>query len=506
MPFARLPKRRNLQNFGNYLVNLGHGTKRQMSAISRTTCLYPIFSYPALPLMPRVYIKTYGCQMNERDSEQVSQMFVERGYTMTPTEQDADVVLINTCSVRDQAEQKAIGKMGMLHKRVRRQRPQLITGFMGCMAQSRGSELVAKAKVDLVAGTQKYHRVVDYVEQIIRRREERQMDEEKFSIVDVAEETASQNSIRDHILKDRQATAFVSIMQGCNMKCSFCIVPYTRGGERGRPIEDIAAEVRRLAERGVREVTLLGQIVNLYGRHEFPAKDGKSPFVQLLEAVHEIDGIERIRFTSPHPIGYKKDLIEAFTYLPKLAEHVHLPLQSGSDPILKQMRRPYTTAAFEDLVGRIRSARPGIAVTTDIIVGFPGETEQNYEETRALCDRVKFENAFIFRYSKRRGTPAAEIEEALQVPERVKEERNQDLLALVNAHAQAKYAELVGTNVEVLCENTSKTDDTRLMGRTRTNKIVVFDGPPDRLLGQILPIRINQFENFTLYGDAVLKD
>jgi tRNA-2-methylthio-N6-dimethylallyladenosine synthase len=448
--------------------------------------------------MPKVYIKTYGCQMNERDTEQVSQMFVERGYTMTPSDEDADVVLINTCSVRDQAEQKALGKMGM----TRRRRVPLVTGFMGCMAQSRGPELVDTAKVDLVVGTQKYHRVVDYVDQIIRAKEERQMDDERFSIVDVEEEEASQNAIRDHTLKDRQGSAFVSIMQGCNMKCTFCIVPYTRGGERARPIADIVEEVRRLADRGVKEVTLLGQIVNLYGRHEFPAVDGKSPFVQLLEAVHEVPGIQRIRFTSPHPIGYKKDLIEAFTYLPKLAEHVHLPVQSGSDEILKRMHRPYSAAKFIDLVGRIRAARPGIAISTDVIVGFPGETEAHYQETRALFEQVRFDNAFVFRYSKRRGTPAAEMEEALQVPERVKEERNQDLLALVNAHALPRYETLVGQRVEILCEGPSKTTETRLMGRTRTNKIVVFEGDAARLTGEIFDVHVRSHHHFTLYGDA----
>ena len=449
--------------------------------------------------MPRVFIKTYGCQMNERDSEQVSQMFIERGYTMTRSEHDADVVLINTCSVRDQAEQKAIGKMGMVRKR----RVPLVTGFMGCMAQSRGPELL-DTKVDLVVGTQKYHRVVEYVEQVIRAKEERLMDEERFSIVDIEEETASQNTIRDHQLKERQASAFVSIMQGCNMKCTFCIVPYTRGGERGRPIADIVEEVRRLADRGVKEVTLLGQIVNLYGRHEFPAVDGKSPFVQLLEGVHEVPGIERIRFTSPHPIGYKKDLIDAFTYLPKLCEHVHLPMQSGSDAILKRMHRPYSAAKFEELVARIREARPGIAVTTDIIVGFPGETEENYLETRALCERVRFDNAFIFRYSKRRGTPAAEMDEALQLSEPVKEARNQDLLDVINVIAKEGYAKLVGTKVEILCEGPSKTNPDRLMGRTRTNKIVVMEGNEARHIGQIFDVHVDHWENFTLYGDPAL--
>ncbi len=448
--------------------------------------------------MPRVYIKTYGCQMNERDTEQVSQMFVERGYTMTGTDTDADVVLINTCSVRDQAEQKALGKMGM----VRRRRTPLVTGFMGCMAQSRGPELL-NTKVDLVVGTQKYHRVVDYVDQIIRAKEEQLMDEERYSIVDIEEETASQNTIRDHQLKENQGTAFVSIMQGCNMKCTFCIVPYTRGGERGRPIADIVEEVRRLADRGVKEVTLLGQIVNLYGRHEFPAVNGKSPFVQLLEGVHEVPGIRRIRFTSPHPIGYKADLIEAFTYLPKLAEHVHLPVQSGSDAILKRMHRPYTAGKFTELIERIRAARPGIAVTTDVIVGFPGETEKEYLETREMFQRLQFDNAFIFRYSKRRGTPAAEMEDAIQVPERVKEERNQDLLALTNSFIYPRYEALVGTAVEVLCEGPSKTNNAHLTGRTRTNKIVIFDGDAAKLTGQIFDVKIDQTAGFTLYGQVV---
>ena len=221
--------------------------------------------------MPTVFIKTYGCQMNERDSEQVGRMFVERGYTMTPREDDADVILINTCSVRDQAEQKAVGKMGMMGRH-RKQRPHMVFGFMGCMAQSRGEELFgAIPHLDLVVGTQKYHKVVEHVDAVIKAREEAEMDDLRFAITDVGEEAGSQNTIRDHELAPGQGAAFVSIMQGCNMKCSFCIVPYTRGAERSRPIAEIAAEVRGLVERGVKEVTLLGQIVNLYGRTEFPA-------------------------------------------------------------------------------------------------------------------------------------------------------------------------------------------------------------------------------------------
>jgi tRNA-2-methylthio-N6-dimethylallyladenosine synthase len=459
--------------------------------------------------MPKVFIKTYGCQMNERDSEQVAQMLVARGYELTPHESDADVVLLNTCSVRDMAEQKAIGKMGMLGS-LRRKKPQLVFGFLGCMAQSRGAELVRDVgHVDLVAGTQKFHRVADYVDEIFQRkqsspsdgREHGRMDDERFSIVDVGEEAESQETIRDHVLEERQATAFVSIMQGCDMRCTFCIVPFTRGAERSRRIPDIVAEVRGLVDRGVKEVTLLGQIVNLYGRHEFPAVDGKSPFVQLLEAAHGIDGLERLRFTSPHPIGYRDDLINAFTYLPKLVEHVHLPLQSGSNRILKAMHRTYTAEKYLRLVEQIRASRPGIAITTDVIVGFPGETGEDYTATRELVRAVDFDNAFVFRYSQRRDTPAAEMPG--QIGEDVKEARNQDLLEVVNEAAKRKCVELVGRNVEILCEGPSRTNAGRLAGRTRTNKIVVFEGN-ERHVGQLFDIRITRSTGFTLYGDPAI--
>ncbi len=453
--------------------------------------------------MFHVYIRTYGCQMNERDSDQVARMFTERGgYAMTADEAEADVILINTCSVRDQAEQKALGKMGMMGK-FRRQKPHVVYGFLGCMAQSRGEELLQTIPhLDLVAGTQKYHRVVDYVDTILKRRIERQMDDERFSIVDVAEEEGSQNTIRDQEVAPRQGTAFVSIMQGCNMKCTFCIVPYTRGGERARPIAEIVEECRRLAGEGVKEVTLLGQIVNRYGIKEFATIEGKSPFVQLLEQIHEIDGLQRIRFTSPHPIGYRDDLIDAFRYLPKLASHIHLPLQSGSERILKAMHRPYSPARFLEICEKMRAARPDLAITTDIIVGFPGETEEDYQLTKDVVRAADFDNAFVFRYSKRRGTPAADMPDDIQLPERVKEERNQDLLALVNEQGRRKMAALVGKTVEVLCEGYSKTTTDRLVGRTSQNKIVVFEGPHDRLTGEIFPVHVRDFHSFTLYGEV----
>ena len=466
--------------------------------------------------MPKFFIKTYGCQMNERDSEQVAYSLIARGYERVDSEVEADVVLLNTCSVRDMAEQKALGKMGMLG-RIRKNRPETVFGFLGCMAQARGAELLREIPhLDLVIGTQKFHRVADYLDDLVVHKPVvagigdpgfRRMDDPRFSIVDVEEEAGSQSMIREQSLAPKQATAFVSIMQGCNMHCTFCIVPRTRGAERSRTISEIVSEVRALVVQGVKEVTLLGQIVNLYGRHEFlsvAAVAGrsfkKSPFVQLLEAVSAIDGLERLRFTSPHPIGFRDDLIEAIAYLPKLTEHVHLPLQSGSNRILKAMHRTYTAEKYAQLVDKIRAARPGIALTTDIIVGFPGETDSDYKATRDLVEHLQFDNAFVFRYSPRRETPAATM--ADQIDEATKEARNQDLLGIVNASTRRANEKLVGTRVEVLCEGPSKTNVARLMGRTRTNKVVVFEAGRDRI-GEIFDVAIEHANGFSLYGHPV---
>jgi tRNA-2-methylthio-N6-dimethylallyladenosine synthase len=464
--------------------------------------------YYSCLLMPKFFIKTYGCQMNERDSEQVAHSLTARGYERVAHEAQADVVLLNTCSVRDMADQKALGKMGML-SRMAKERPNVVFGFLGCMAQARGAELLKNLPhVDLVVGTQKFHRVADYVEDLVEKKKNRTsenaqspmqncMDDLRFSIVDVAEEAGSQSTICNQQLAPRQATAFVSIMQGCNMHCTFCIVPQTRGADRSRSIDDILTEVRDLVSHGVKEITLLGQIVNLYGRHEFGKIDNKSPFVQLLEAVNEIDGLERLRFTSPHPIGFRDDLIEAVARLPKLAEHVHLPLQSGSNRILKAMHRAYTAERYVDLIRRIRQARDGIAITTDVIVGFPGETDDDYKQTRDLVEQIQFDNAFVFRYSPRRDTPAARMPG--QIDERTKAARNQDLLQVVNESSHRKLERLLGREVEVLCEGSSKTNPARLMGRTRTNKIVVFEGS-QQLVGELVSIRVQQANGFSLYG------
>src|SRR5437667_4696083 len=402
--------------------------------------------------MPKFFIKTYGCQMNERDAEQVAHSRIARGYERVSCEADADVVLLNTCSVRDMAEQKALGKMGMLG-RMAKSRPETVFGFLGCMAQARGAELLKEIPhLDLVVGTQKFHRVADYVDDVVARKRSAiaaaadrsltRMDDPRFSIVDVEEEAGSQSTIRNQQLAPKQATAFVSIMQGCNMHCTFCIVPQTRGAERSRTINEIVGEVRELVSRGVKEVTLLGQIVNLYGRHEFPKIGNKSPFVQLLDAVHTIDGLERLRFTSPHPIGFREELIDAYRRLPKLVDHLHLPMQSGSNKILKAMHRTYTAEKYVDLVGRVREARKDIAITTDLIVGSPGETDDDYKQTRDLVEQIQFDNAFVFRYSPRRDTPAAEMTD--QIDEAIKAQRNHDLLDVVNESARRSNERLVG--------------------------------------------------------------
>jgi tRNA-2-methylthio-N6-dimethylallyladenosine synthase len=449
--------------------------------------------------MPSVYIKTYGCQMNERDSEAVAAQLVAKGYSLAGSEATADVVLLNTCSVRDNAEQKAINKMQNIAAGIRRSRPDVVLGFMGCMAQSRGKTLIDKLPdVDLVLGTQKFHRASEYVDDLLAGR--------RNKIVDTDSEAGSEATIREHLLNGSAKTsvsAFVSIMQGCNQYCTFCIVPYTRGEERSRTIPDIVAECRELVGRGVKEITLLGQIVTSFGKRDVPSKDGKSGFVQLIEAVHEIDGLERIRFTSPHPKGYGDDLVEAYARLPKLCESAHIPVQSGSNRVLKLMHRGYTRERFLEITRKLRTAQPQIGITSDIIVGFPGETETDFEETLSLCREVEFDNAFLFKYSQRKDTPAAAMPD--QVPQELIEERHARLLTLINEIGARKYAGFVKRRVQILVEGPSKKNPARMMGRTRCNRIVLFDGA-ERHRGQIMDVNVERIGSFTLYGDPAILD
>jgi tRNA-2-methylthio-N6-dimethylallyladenosine synthase len=366
---------------------------------------------------------------------------------------------------------------------------------MGCVAQSRGRELLDRLPdLDLVLGTQKFHRAAEHLDALRSGRSE--------PIVDVTEEQGSEATIREHLLNGnarKSVSAYVSIMQGCNQYCTFCIVPYTRGEERSRAIPDIVAECRELVAQGVKEIILLGQIVTSYGRGDIPVRDGKSPFVQLLEAVNDIEGLERIRFTSPHPKGYGDDLVEAYGRLPRLAESAHIPVQSGSDRVLKLMHRGYTRRRFLTIIGQLRRVRPGIGLSTDFIAGFPGETEEDFAQTLSLVREVGFDQAFVFKYSPRRDTPAAAM--SGQVSQAVKEEWNQRLLEAVNESGARQHRQFVGRTVQILVEGPSKRNPTRLTGRTRCNKIVVFEGSP-RHRGQLLDVAITRAGTFTLYGEA----
>ncbi len=446
--------------------------------------------------MNRVFIKTYGCQMNERDSEAVAAMLQARGYRIVGSEDDCDILLLNTCSVRDAAEQKAIGKAGYLQARKRRQ-PDFVLGILGCMAQNRGADLLERLPdLDLIVGTQKFHRVPDYLDNLRAAREAGVPVGE--TIIDLADEPGSQNAIRDHVESDdRQVGAFVSIQQGCDMNCSFCIVPKTRGDERSRSMDDIVAECAGLADKGVREITLLGQIVTSYGRRDQARPGGISPFVSLLERVHAIPGIARIRFTSPHPRGFRQDLVEVYGQLPKLCDYVHLPVQSGSNRVLRAMNRPYTRERYLEIVASLRAVRPDMTFSTDVIVGFPGETDEDFAETVSLFKAVDFDMAYVFKYSTRTGTPAAEMPG--QVPAAVKEERNRALLSLLHDISLRRSRSLVGRSEEVLVDGRDKTGR-RFNGRTRGNRVTVFDADPG-VVGSLVRVRVTRATVSTLYGE-----
>ena len=433
--------------------------------------------------------------MNERDSEAVSSKLRARGYSIVDDEKTADVVLLNTCSVRDQAEQKAIGKAGYLASR-KKKNPNFVFGVMGCMAQNHGEDLLDRLPdLDLIVGTQKFHRIPDHLDNLVSTISG--LGPSPQTIIDLGDEEDSQNEIREHALDQLNVSSFVSIMQGCNMNCAFCIVPKTRGEERYRPIEHIVAEVEELVSTGTREVTLLGQIVNAYGRGLIPYSKGKSPFVQLLEAIHEVDSLERIRFTSPHPVGYGKDLVNAYRELPKLCEYAHLPVQSGSNRILKAMNRPYTKEKFLRIVDSLRESVPAIHLSTDIIVGFPGELEADFELTKSLFENVGFEMAFIFKYSIRTGTNAAGMPD--QISRETKEARNQELLDILRKSSLRRNESLVGAFQQVLVEGPARKGEGKYIGRTRGFRKVIFPGD-QRMIGQLIDVKIEEATPTVLHG------
>jgi tRNA-2-methylthio-N6-dimethylallyladenosine synthase len=439
--------------------------------------------------------------MNERDSQAVAALLRNKGYSIVSEEATADIILLNTCSVREQAEQKAIGKAGYITAK-KRKKPNLILGIMGCMAQNKGDSLVdTLPDLDLVIGTQKFHRVPDHLDNMIASMNG--LGPRPETIVDIEEEAGSQNTIKSHMDDGPKVSAFVSIMQGCNMKCSYCIVPKTRGAERARPMNEIVEEIQALADKGTKEVTLLGQIVNQYAVREFPFVDKKSPFVQLLEKVNAIEGIERIRFTSPHPVGFKEDLIECYQRLPKLCEYLHFPMQSGSNSILKAMRRPYSIEKFRQIIEKLRVIRPDIYISTDIIVGFPGETDDDFEATRSAFEAIGFDMAYIFKYSVRPGTSAEP--EGDPISKETKEARNQVLLDILSRSSLARNQSLVGTTQEVLLEGKAKRGDTMFIGRTRGYRKVIVPAS-ERLVGELVDVRITDVTVSSLNGELIITD
>jgi tRNA-2-methylthio-N6-dimethylallyladenosine synthase len=406
--------------------------------------------------MPLIYIETYGCQMNVSDSELMLGVLGRAGYVRTQDPAEADVLLVNTCAVRDHAEQRVLGRMGELK---RYKRPGDVLGVVGCMAQRLGPKLLERVpQVDLVIGPDGYRGLPEL---IARAREGERAAEVAFKSWEHYEDVPP--------VRPDQASAFVTVQRGCDYRCTFCIVPMTRGPERSRKLQDVVGEVTRLAASGTSEVTLLGQTVNSY-------HDGEHDFADLLRGVGAVDGIRRLRFTSPYPTDFTPPVLAAMAETPSVCEHVHLPVQSGSSRTLKRMLRRYDRETYVAVVRALRAAIPAIALSTDIIVGFPGETEDDFAETLSLVDEVGFDDAYTFKYSVREGTPAVRIKD--HVSEDVKTERIGRLVALVRRVAKQKNIGLVGTTHEVLVEGPAKRGDL-LQTRTRTNKIALIDGPAE---------------------------
>ena len=450
--------------------------------------------------MPRkVYIRTFGCQMNEYDSDKMADVLAAaEGYTLTDKPEDADVILFNTCSVREKAQEKVFTDLGMV-KHLKQANPALIIGVGGCVASQEGAAIVQRAPyVDLVFGPQTLHRLPAMLEK--RRASGRPQVDVSFPEIEKF----------DYLPPSRVegATAFVSIMEGCSKYCTFCVVPYTRGEEVSRPLTDVLAEVVHLASEGVKEVTLLGQNVNAYrGRMNNDVgnnvdDDEVADFALLLELVAEITGIERIRFTTSHPREFTPRLIDAYAHIPKLVSYLHLPVQSGSDRILAAMKRGYTVLEYKSILRRVKEARPDISLASDFIVGFPGETEADFEATLKLIEDVGFDASFSFVYSPRPGTPAASL--ADDTPHEVKMRRLYRLQELINKQAGDISAGMVGSVQRVLVEKPSKKNTNELMGRTENNRIVNFAAPA-HLIGQFVDVTISQAMPHSLRGEVVMK-
>ncbi len=418
-------------------------------------------------MVKRVYVETYGCQMNVADTELLLGILGREGYVSADHPALADVILVNTCAVREHAEQRVLGRVGELK---RYKRPGAVLGVLGCMAQRLGPRLLEETPhVDLVVGPDGYRALPELIADATQGRRGTEV---RFKPWEHYEDV-------DPVRLDCGPTAFVTVQRGCDYRCTFCIVPMTRGPQRSRKLEDVIREVEGLVERGVSEVTLLGQTVNSY-------HDGRHDFADLLRAVGAVAGLKRLRFTSPHPNDFSDRVIRAMAEVPAVCEHVHLPVQSGSSRILKRMLRRYTREQYLDCVRRLRSAIPEMAITTDIIVGFPGETEEDYIQTESLVREVGFDDAYTFKFSPREGTPATRMRDF--VPDEVAGERLERLIAVVREVARQKNATLVGTVQEVLVEGKARKGNL-LQSRTRSNKVVLFEGPHE-LVGSYLEVKL----------------
>ncbi|MFD3157128.1 tRNA (N6-isopentenyl adenosine(37)-C2)-methylthiotransferase MiaB [Haloimpatiens sp. FM7330] len=442
-------------------------------------------------LQQTYYVETWGCQMNEEDSEKLSGMLRSMGYNRTFNKEDADIIIYNTCCVRENAEQKVFGHLGTL-KKLKKEKPNLIIAVTGCMVQQKGmAEKISKKfpHVDILIGTHNSYRFPEYLKRI---------QEGEKQIIDIWQK---EGEIVEGIPIDRKSDvkAFVTIMYGCNNFCTYCIVPYVRGRERSRTPEDIEKEIKDLIAKGYKEITLLGQNVNSYGK----GLEGNITFAKLLERLDKIKGLERLRFMTSHPKDLSQDAIDVIAKGRTLCEHIHLPVQSGSSSLLKRMNRHYTKEQYLDLVKRIKEAIPEAALSTDIIVGFPGETEEDFEETLNLMREVEYDSAFTFLYSIRKGTPAAEYEE--QVPEKTKHDRFNRLVKVVNEITAKKNKAYQDKVVEVLVEGPSKNDESMLMGRTRTGKLVNFDGNKDDI-GKLINVKIIKAQTFSLLGKKIVSE
>ena len=437
----------------------------------------------------KLHIKTWGCQMNEYDSSKMADLLdASNGYTLTEEPEEADVLLLNTCSIREKAQEKVFHQLGRW-KKLKANKPGLVIGVGGCVASQEGDNIRTRAPyVDIVFGPQTLHRLPTMIKQV---------QEGRGAQVDVA---FSEIEKFDSLFEPRAegAIAFVSIMEGCSKYCSFCVVPYTRGEEVSRPLDDVLYEIAQLAQQGVREVNLLGQNVNAYRGPTFDG--GICTFAELLRLVAAIDGIDRIRYTTSHPIEFTDDIIEVYKDTPELVSFLHLPVQSGSDRILTMMKRPHTALEYKSKIRKLRAARPDITISSDFIVGFPGETDDDFARTMKLIEDIKFDMSFSFIFSPRPGTPAADLPD--DTPMEVKKERLYHLQQVINNQAMQYSRQMLGTVQRILVEGPSKQDLLQLRGRTENSRVVNFEGDA-RLIGQFVDVEITEVLPHSLRGTII---